>query len=166
MIPHSCLIPIAFLFLTAPSVYQGALAQDLAPLECAPFELITGERRANYGDTGDSGPSIGDIRAGTTQLLDKDGNKRGKVHYSATLVDTSTEGQTIIDYQVYVFDSGGMAALSQLFLPSVSDTAQRATDGFHVVMGGTGTFLGVQGEIQFGAVKEGKRTITFDISCD
>ncbi|HMB77034.1 MAG TPA: hypothetical protein VKN76_11570 [Kiloniellaceae bacterium] len=166
MTSRSCCIPTACLFLAASSAFQGAAGQDLTPLECTPFELITGERRADFGDTGDSGPSIGDIRAGTTELLDKDGNKRGKVHYSATLVDIGAEGQTIVDYQVYVLDSGGMIALSQLFLPSVSDTARRATDGFHVVVGGTGTFQGVQGEIQFGAVKEGKRTITFDIGCD
>lgn len=124
----------------------GAEASDP---ECGALTLAGGEKIINVIDNPPEGPSPGDVRAGSRQLVDASGDLVGEVHFVATQTATPANGRgSVLASQYFVkFSNGWIASSSVYELPDAGDTSQRAGDAILVVSGGTGTFENAGGTI-------------------
>lgn len=147
----------------AVTASAGSFAADS---QCGSFSLTGGGKVADVIDNAPKGPSPGDVRAGTRQLIDNHGNKVANVHYAATLtaMATAKTGSVFASQYFVRFPNGWIASSSVYELADATDTSQRAGNAVLIVSGGTGEFENARGKI---VIEAGDPpTYVFDLSCN
>jgi hypothetical protein len=150
----------------ASAVTLTASAGAAADQRCGSFSLTGGEKVINVVDNPPEGPSPGDVRAGSRQLLDDTGQRVADVHYSATLtaLPTAVTGSVLASQYFVRFEEGWIASSSVYELADATDTSQRAGDAVLIVAGGTGPFVNARGSI---VIEAGDPpTYVFDLECE
>jgi hypothetical protein len=150
---------LGFLLSTAA---VGAASQGPA---CGSYALTGGEKVINVVDNPPEGPSPGDARAGSRQLVDDTGAEVGTVYFVATQTATATADRgSVLASQYFVwFENGTISSSSVYQLADAADTSQRAGNAVLVVSGGTGAFENAKGRI---VIKAGDPpTYEFNLSC-
>ena len=133
---------------------------------CGSFSLTGGEKVIKVVDNPPKGPSPGDVRAGTRQLVDDNGAEVGTVNFVATQTATPTANRgSVLASQYFVnFQNGWISSTSVYELADAADTSQRAGNAVLVVSGGTGAFEDVGGRI---IIEAGDPpTYVFDLACE
>lgn len=156
-------IPIATLTLLLLSA-AGAGAAPEGPA-CGSYALSGGEKVINVVDNPPEGPSPGDVRAGSRQLVDDTGAEVGAVYFVATQTATPTAGRgSVLASQYFVwFENGTISSSSVYQLADAADTSQRAGNAILVVSGGTGAFENAEGQI---VIEAGDPpTYVFNLTC-
>jgi len=150
----------AVLYLTGVA---GSLAADS---KCGSFSLTGGEKAIDVVDNPPEGPSLGDVRVGNRQLLDKDGNRVADVNFSATLtaLPTASTGSVFSSIYFIKFADGWISFTSLYELSDATDTSQRAANSLMLVSAGTGAFENAKGKVEI----EGgdPPTYVFNLNCD
>ena len=127
----------------------ATFAAEASGPECGTITLAGGEKIINVIDNSPEGPSPGDVRAGSRQLVDASGEPVGEVHFVATQTATPANGRgSVLASQYFVKFSNGWVASSSVYeLPDAGDTSQHAGNAILVVSGGTGAFENASGTI-------------------
>jgi len=145
------------------SATSGSLAADS---KCGSFSLTGGEKAINVVDNPPEGPSLGDVRVGNRQLLDKDGNRVADVNFSATLtaLPTASTGSVFSSIYFIKFADGWISFTSLYELSDATDTSQRAANSLMLVSAGTGAFEHAKGNVEI----EGgdPPTYVFNLVCE
>lgn len=132
---------------------------------CGAFSLMGGEKVINVVDNPPKGPSPGDVRAGSRQLVDETGGEVGTVYFVATQTATPTadRGSVLASQYFARFENGSISSSSVYELADAADTSQRAGNAVLVVFGGTGAFENAKGQI---VIEAGDPpTYVFDLGC-
>ncbi len=132
---------------------------------CGAFSMTGGEKIIHVIDNDPIGPSLGDQRIGSRQLLEAAGKVVGTVYYNSTVAAVEPDGSGGVLTSAYFisFADGWIATQSLYVLKNAWDTGQGAGDATLVVSGGTGTFSGATGTI---TLKAGDPpTYVFDLTC-
>jgi hypothetical protein len=142
----------------------SALAQG-GGTACAAFTLTGGEKVISVIDQPPEGPSPGDMRVGSRQLVDDKGSRIGEVHFRSTMTALAAGGRgDILASEYFIsFPAGWIASQSLYELPDATDTSQRAGSATLVVSGGTGAFANAKGTVMIEAGDP--PTYVFDLSC-
>jgi hypothetical protein len=145
------------------SATVGGLAADS---KCGSFRLTGGKKAINVVDNPPKGPSLGDVRVGNRQLLDKDANRVADVNFSATLtaLPTASTGSVFSSIYFIKFVDGWISFTSLYELSDATDTSQRAGTAILLVAGGTGAFENARGKIEIEAGDP--PAYVFDLSCE
>jgi hypothetical protein len=143
----------------------AATACLAAEPRCGSFSLTGGEKEINVVDNPPEGTSLGDVRAGNRQLLDRDGNRVADVHFSATLTALPTANTGSVFSSIYFirFAKGWISFTSVYELSDATDTSQRAGNAVLLVSGGTGDFEGAQGTVEI--IAGDPPTYVLDLNC-
>jgi hypothetical protein len=151
----------AVLFLIVTGFGAPALA-----MECAPFEVQSDNWQRGVYPKGD--PIIGTKRAGTRRLFDDTGQEIGLYTYVGVVVEVGTGGETIMNVtRTFSFEDGILTGVGVTAHPDVIDTLVQPDRIYTVVTGGSGAFRGAHGTIEMKTPQQdGKRAVSFDISCE
>jgi len=133
--------------------------------KCGSFRLTGGEKAIHVVDNPPNGPSLGDVRVGNRQLLDKDDHRVADVNFSATLtaLPTASTGSVFSSIYFIKFVDGWISFTSLYQLSDATDTSQRAGNAMLLVAGGTGAFENAKGKIEIEAGDP--PTYVFDLTC-
>lgn len=136
--------------------------------KCGAFEMRLTNGDMRLVDPGDDGPSVGDHRVGTYDIIDADGNVIGMQIADLTIVSIR-DGLSYLSGSVSgVYDEG---TIHYHIIGSVGDPTVPAVRSGQVsnreyaVIGGTGIFSGAYGTVTAYDGDDGYRTHRFDLGC-
>lgn len=136
----------------AATVAALALAAPTASAANGPVETLrlTGSQAVvGIADTGEKGPTPGDIRTLSLGLVDAGGRPMGRVEVTQILTLQTPTGGTAIKSFVMTLPKGTITGTGTAGFTDITDPASRPNDATErlVVTGGSGRYLGASGTV-------------------
>jgi hypothetical protein len=155
----------SLLFAAAVALLNGSAQAQGAGPACGAFTLTGGDKVINVIDQPPEGPSVGDKRVGSRQLVDDSGSVVGEVHFKSTMTAVAADGRgDVLASEYFIrFPDGWLVTSSLYELPDATDTSQRAGNATLLVSGGTGAFENAGGVVTIEAGDP--PTYVFGLNC-
>jgi hypothetical protein len=162
---------LAVLVATTAGMLVGAgsgLAQDVTGPECGSFAVERTLGSMTFVDLGAEGKSPGDQRVIRNTLTDQDGNELGSIHIISTLMsEDGPEGEDLLLANAVVeLSSGTLSVVTLLTVPAADQSPGPGKPNHSAVTGGTGTFANAAGVMITTTRDDGRRELSFELTCD